>query len=464
LSVRRLNEQASVGNLNMKSAGRPIINALKGRLYSAQAAAKSQGSENKGLQVSKLANGAVVASVDNGSTLSRIGIAYSAGSRNETYSGQGSTHLLRAVSDLSTKDCSSLKLVKQLQQHGASLSCTTSRESIIYSLDCLRNDNVSPSLLASAATAPALNPWEFDNAKQQMMFDLSLFSNQPNQVVTEALHKAAYRKGLGNSLFAPLYKIASLSTDDLSAFISNNFTTSRMAVVGVAVDHDDLVRYASNLQVTLGSGAAAEATKYYGGEVRVETESQLVYAALATEGVSASSADALAVAVLQQIMGTGPYIKYSAGLAGSKVAQAAAKAASLPHSASCFNASYSDNGLFGFVVAGQSSEMGKILKSVVSAFSDATKGAFSAEDVQRGKNQLKAALLMDNEATDSLLATLAESSLQGNVTDLDAVSKAIDALTPADIASAAKKVVNGKPSMAAVGDLSSTPFLEDLLK
>ena len=52
------------------------------------------------LQVSKLPNGAVVASVDNGTALSRIAIAYNAGARHETHDNLGVTHFLRNIADL----------------------------------------------------------------------------------------------------------------------------------------------------------------------------------------------------------------------------------------------------------------------------------------------------------------------------------------------------------------------------
>merc|ERR1712178_496717 len=57
--------------------------------------------------------------------------------------------------------------------------------------------------------------------------------------------------------------------------------------------------------------------------------SPLVHAAVATQGVSLGSSDLIAAAVLQNLMGTGPRIKYSAN-ASAKVPQAAAQATSDP--------------------------------------------------------------------------------------------------------------------------------------
>lgn len=52
------------------------------------------------LQVSKLPNGLVIASLDNYSPLSNIGVFVKAGSRYETVENQGVSHVLRLAANL----------------------------------------------------------------------------------------------------------------------------------------------------------------------------------------------------------------------------------------------------------------------------------------------------------------------------------------------------------------------------
>lgn len=52
------------------------------------------------LQVSKLPNGLVVASLENYSPLSRVGVFVKAGSRYETFENQGVSHVLRLAANL----------------------------------------------------------------------------------------------------------------------------------------------------------------------------------------------------------------------------------------------------------------------------------------------------------------------------------------------------------------------------
>jgi len=52
-----------------------------------------------------------------------------------------------------------------------------------------------------AVTNPAFKPWELSDNKWRLSLDLAEQTNQSK--AAELLHKAAFRTGLGNSLFAP---------------------------------------------------------------------------------------------------------------------------------------------------------------------------------------------------------------------------------------------------------------------
>ena len=69
---------------------------------------------------------------------------------------------------------------------------------------------------------------------------------------------------------------------------------------------------------------------FVAGEARVSTLSPLVYAAVVTEGAALGTRDSLVLGVLQNIMGTGPSVKYGSGAAGSRLIQAAGGATSQP--------------------------------------------------------------------------------------------------------------------------------------
>lgn len=67
-------------------------------------------------------------------------------------------------------------------------------------------------------------------------------------------------------------------------YVSQLFTSSRCAVVGVGVGQDLLVPAAQSLGLATKDGPAAPKATFYPGEIRKETNSSTAYVAVATEG------------------------------------------------------------------------------------------------------------------------------------------------------------------------------------
>ena len=110
-----------------------------------------------------------------------------------------------------------------------------------------------------------------------------------------------------------------------------------------------LSQFGAGIQVASGD-IKDEPSKYYGGELRKERNSHLATVALALESSGLNKEkDALAFAVLQEAMGTGPKVKW--GSSNTPLAKAVETAAGdAPVAVSAFNSSYSDSGLFGVVL------------------------------------------------------------------------------------------------------------------
>lgn len=460
----------------MKSVSRQILSAVKGGNYATQAAAQAKAEVKRfkptaqDVKVTRLPNGVIVASLENYSPISRVAVLYNAGSRHETSDNLGITHYIRAASNLSTQKATRFMVAKQLQQMGANLTCSTTREHVSYTVECLRDD-LAPagSLLNSVATGPLFKTWEVESLSHRIRLDLELYKNCPETQLIELLHKAAYRDTLGQSLYIHPDSIGSFSPQALESFVQARHVSQGAAVAGVGVDHDQLVLIARKMSFHQAGSNPPELkkSKYHGGELRVHARSPYVHAALVTEGVnSATLQDVLTISVLQLALGVGPFIKYSSGSVSSKVSKAAQAAVTGPVAASSINMSYSDSGLFGFRVISEAKEIRKALGAVVGVMGQATKGSIADADLQRAKKQLKSAIYVDNEDSAALLENIGTAALlSGRAADVTpaTIDAAIDKITAEDVSKIAKKVINGKPTLAIVGDLSHAPYLDELV-
>jgi len=444
---------------------------VRGRLYSTQAVGEQVAKVSLARsdpKVSRLENGTVVAAVENTSPVTRIAAVFNAGSRYETGHNVGVTHAMRCAASLSNKKTSALGLARGLQQIGGSFSSITTREHAVISVDVLRDDLVQGlQYLTEAALEPQYLQWEVDALKPRLELDIATAKSDQNVMAMEYLHQAAYRNTLGQSLFCPEHKLGAQQPDALNSFFKSHYKPSNMAIVATGCELSELIH---SLQHVLGFGkgsmeSVAEKTKstYHGGEVRVDTNDELVHVAVVTPGASLGSKDLIPLALLQKVMGGGPSMKYSSGV-GSKLVQAIGKVASGPFAASALNINYSDSGLFGFYTVSQAEDAGKTVKASMAQFAAATKSAITEEELNSAKNQLKSAIHMSLEDSSAVLQDLgAQALLTGQVLDPAEIGAAIDKVTVADVQAVAKKVINGKPSMVSIGNLINTPYLDQLM-
>lgn len=359
-----------------------------------------------------------------------ICLHFSAGARNETYESQGAAHLLRIAAGLTTKYATGFNTTRSVQKIGGNLSVTSDREVISYTIEVTRN-HLEDALkcLENSVIGQCFKPWEISDSLPRLRVDLA---NVPDQVrAVELLHRAAFRNGLGNSLFCPKYQVGKISSETLQHFYAANFTSGRAAVAGINIDHQVLVGFAQSLALETGAGGQNQC-KYRGGsDGRLEQGGRQTSVAVATNGGSWSNPqDGLAFEVLQYAAGIRPVTKRgSVNGALTKVIQPSA-----PNSAvSSLNVVYSDNGLFGFVASGPAKEIGSAVEAGVKALKSAS---LSDEDVARGKAGLKADIAFAYGSDGCLVNIMSgQGALLGSTHSLKAALDAVDTVQASDVKS-----------------------------
>ncbi|KAM9715408.1 cytochrome b-c1 complex subunit 2, mitochondrial isoform 2-T2 [Menidia menidia] len=416
------------------------------------------------VHVTKLPSGLVIASLENYSPASKIGVFVKAGCRNETPENQGVSHLLRLASNLTTKGASSFKICRGVESVGGSLSVTSSRENMMYTVDCLRDDiDTVMEFLINVTTAPEFRPWEVSDLAPRVKLDKA-HANQSQQIgVIEGLHEAAYKNALCNSLYCPDHMVDQIQSEHLHQFVQNHFTSARMALVGIGVNHAVLKQVGEQfLNIRSGAGTTGAQAQYRGGEIRLLNTNTLVHSAVVSQSAPADSSEALAFSVLQHLLGAGPHVKRGSGVS-SKLIQGVAKATADPFDVSAFNVSYSDSGLFGVYTICQTAAAGDVIRAALAEVKAVADGGVTAADLTRAKAQVKSQFLMSLETSEGLLEAMGTQALaSGSYHSPEAICKNIDNVSLTDVANAAKKFVTGKKTMASSGNLVNTPFVDEI--
>jgi len=439
----------------------PVVQATAKRQFAAQAALSKVGdplAKSEPLKVSRLKNGMTLASVENHSPVTTLGIIVKSGSRNETYETTGASHALRVAAGLGTKNNSAFGLTRNIQQLGASLVCTQGREHTMYTIQATRDQtDIAIEYLVDVVSNQMFKPWELGDNLIRMKVELAGLS--PAATCTELLHRAAFRSGLGNSLYCPAHLVGTHKTDALKQFVTKTFTAGRAAVVGVGIPHTTLTKHADMLSLEAGPGPSSVATKYSGGEVRQEVGGNLAYVAIAGEAAGAVHVkDAVASHLLQRILGSGSHIKR--GNSMGKLAQAAAGASAAPHAVSAVSHMYSDGGLLGAMIVSDAASAGKVVEGVAAAIRSAN---VTDEEVAAAKKKLLVDIYSIYEESANRAEDIgAQILLAGDVVPDEKIPDLLSGVTTADVQAAADKLAGAKLSLAAVGNLSTVPYLDSL--
>lgn len=203
----------------------------------------------------------------------------------------------------------------------------------------------------------------------------------PQTIALDLAHQLAFRRGLGNSLYAS--PNSPVTASDVKSFAQQAFNKSNIAVLGAGISTDAL---AKAVQSSFGSASGSASTlsagssTYFGGEQRVPLDAHAGPLAQPTLVIAygTTSAPTPEQKVLQQLLGGESNIKWSAG--SSPLAQAAAKVPGAQ--AKSFLLPYSDASLFGVTVTAPTSEgVAAVAKDVTAALKGAAKA--SGDQIKR---------------------------------------------------------------------------------
>merc|ERR1711963_483471 len=191
----------------------PAVQTTAKRQFAAQASIARTEKEllkAEPLKVSTLPNGLTVASLENHSPVTTVGVVIKAGSRNEGYDNAGVSHALRIASGLATTKNSAFGLCRNLQQVGGSMSCTQGREHTLYAVQTTRDvADIGIEYLTDSVSNSLYKPWEVQRTLPRMKLELA--TRSPATQAMELLHEAAFRSGLGNSLYCPSPRLVAMA-------------------------------------------------------------------------------------------------------------------------------------------------------------------------------------------------------------------------------------------------------------
>ncbi|KAF8970643.1 Metalloenzyme, LuxS/M16 peptidase-like protein [Flammula alnicola] len=395
--------------------------------------------------------GVKVAAIDHNQPTSSVTVFVKAGSRFEPK--EGVANALKNFAFKSTTSRSAIGTVRESELYGGVLYSSLGREHLALTAEFLRAD--APyfvDVLTSFVTSAKFTRHEFEEYVAPIVSsEAEAAAQDPATRAIDAAHALAFRSGLGSSLFAPAHN--DITVGDIKAFAASAFAKGNIAVLGTGIDQATLSGLVEKAfaKASATSATSAPASKYFGGETRLEGNSgpQTVFIGFGTTG--APSAE---LAALSAHLSPTPSVKWSKGLS---------PLASLPEGTSvqAVYLPYSDATLFGLLVQGStSSGVKEAGKAAVAALKAAAQG-IKAEELKSAVAKAKFAAASALDTREGLVAALGSKVFSGSEASLESTLSSLDGINAAAFSKAAAALISAKPTYVTIGG-SHLPYADEL--
>ncbi|EGG11432.1 uncharacterized protein MELLADRAFT_41910 [Melampsora larici-populina 98AG31] len=401
----------------------------------------------------------VLSTSDQSKLTASISVFIKAGSRHQTLPGL--SHVLKNLVFKSTQKRSALSVVREAELLGGVLTSTLTREHLILNAEFIKgNEAFFAELLGDVLTCSKFLPHEFnEEVIPGVISDYHQAQLDPNVKAIDLAHQLAFRRGLGDSLFAtPHTEISHQSAVDFA--IQSFGQSSQNLVVGTGIESDSLVKLVDQFfrpTTSTSLSSTSEKSKYYGGELRLShvegSHGGKDTFLIGFEGGDHSSRSEFTI--LQHLLGSSPsLIKWSNGTTPM---------ASLPLKS--FHLPYSDSGLFGFIINAPSDQVKSVTHQALSELKKIAAGnGIDEESVTRAVK--KAQFLVASGLESNLIkAETIGSQIHGtgpSPQQVQDIYSSYSQVKPDAVIKAAKNLLNTRPTTVAIGNVHKMPFHDDL--
>lgn len=389
-----------------------------------------------------------------------VGVWCGVGTRHEAPDENGIAHMVEHMLFKGTQRRDAHKIALEVEQVGGNANAYTGREVTCYFIHLLAEHlPLGLDMLADQLRCSVFADEEIERERGVIIQEIGMVNDTPDDIVHDMLQETAYPdQTMGAPILGRVSDIQRLTRDQMLRYVTTHYRPSQM-VVGAAgqVDHDDFVRQVTALFGDMHDNGAVNITTpatYYGGDIRAEKPSlEQAHVILALPGAARAARDYEATKALACLLGGGM---------SSRLFQEVREKRGLVYTIHAHHSGYSDAGLFS-IYAGTAPDSLPTLLGVVCDEVMRVGETMTEAELQSVKAQLRARLIMGQERMFGRIDAVARHVLHTRtLPDMATKLAAIDALTQDDLRGVAVKLLQQKPTLAAIGPLQHLEAYEIL--
>jgi predicted Zn-dependent peptidase len=393
-----------------------------------------------------------------------FGIWVGVGSRDEQVEDAGATHYLEHLLFKGTPRRSALEISSLMDTAGGEMNAFTAKEYTCYYARVLDSDlPLAIDIVSDMVTSSLIESHDVDAERGVILEEIAMHDDDPTDAVHDEFAAALFGDvPLGRPILGTVESINSLSRDRIARYYRERYLPQNL-VVAVAgnIDHDEvvrLVREAFETAGALGDTSVAPTRPRVAGAVAVPKPgvstvtrpSEQANLILGTVGIHRTDERRFALGVLNAALGGGM---------SSRLFQEIREKRGLAYSVYSYNTQYADTGTFGVYVGCLPAKVEEVLTICRDEVAKVVDHGITAEELERGKGQLRGSFVLGLEDTGSRMSRIGKSELvYDSLLSVDDILDRIERVTLDDVRAIGAEVLGRPMTLTAIGPFEDRDF------
>lgn len=387
-----------------------------------------------------------------------FGIWAGVGSRDESVQLGGASHYLEHLLFKGTHRRDALAISAALDSVGGELNAFTTKEYTCYYARVLDRDlPLAVDVVSDMVTSSRIASADVEAERGVILEEIAMHDDEPSDAVHDVFARTVHGDTpLGRPVLGTSRTIQAMPRSALAAYYRRRYRPDNLVVAAAGnLDHGRIVRMVRRAFRGVADAGPAPRRRAARGEpafrpgvgiVRRPTEQANLL--LGTPGIGRTDDRRFAVRVLNAALGGGM---------SSRLFQEVREKRGLAYSVYSFASHYAEGGLFGMYAGCLPGKVEQVLRICRDQLELVAADGLSAEELTRGKGQVRGALVLGLEDTGSRMSRLGKGELlYGELPTVDEILARIDAVSGPDVRAVARQLAEGPLALAVIG-----PFDED---
>jgi len=362
-----------------------------------------------------------------------IGVYVGVGSCCESKDSNGISHFIEHMVFKGTGQRSAFEIANEMESIGAQINAFTSRDcTAFYTISTDEHTEKCCEILSDIFFNSKLAPDSMENEKGVVIEEINMCNDDTTDLCQDQLNLAHYGDtGLGRPILGSIKNVKSFTPEDLRDYMSRYYCADNV-VVSVAGNIDenallDLINtYFENKFVNKVSSRCEKTTKrIFRRQMKILKPTEQINIAFAFPSYKISDKRISSLYLLSNILGGGM---------SSRLFQKLREENGLVYDVYATDSEYKHTGMFMVYLAAKPESAEKAVRVVKEVFLDVKNNLITQQELRKGKEQLKSALVFGAEKAVSIMRSNGIQVLLSDRTfDLEKRLKEIEAITMDDI-------------------------------